>query len=311
MRTKAMAFLILAILTPLSGSGSVGWGKFEPYDDFKKKEFRRIDLKEASDFGHKYLQEIHNVVKGKNVTLGGIYTQTAQSYDNTAALLGFHFGKAWKGEDPKGESDAIKKQVRDALIDAFLKRSDNGLAALNDNALKTQAKALATLLMAGISYGHIINPNENHPQNYKDNKKPYYGFRLGQQAIRNAVLESYTTYIINLKSEVAWFYENINKYCPSVKLDDQRVKLGRVDPDEDFNKIPVYTTPQLRGFPTTFMMVNRLLLNQNAGLGNVECLKLLGMLTHMKIELANAELMLALLATQYAMLNNQEKGWLR
>ncbi|MEM4067588.1 MAG: hypothetical protein QXV17_12105 [Candidatus Micrarchaeaceae archaeon] len=326
--------------------------KFQPYMDYVQGpgilQVYKPNSKSITTSGNynaltsEYIRTIYNLFDYNyaGINLTGKYPTTAHILDNTPALIGYYDTNMWYQGTPAKHYKKIVQNVFSNIIngDVATRVPNQGLVKGNSDVVKQYMNSLAMPNLAAYSFGIIADPSILQAQNYQDTKKPYYAFRLGQQAIRDGVLKAYAVEILQLQRQVNWFWNNLNIYCPS--WGNNMVALGNIDFDneetnlsklqrqtykEDYLNAPNSTADRIDTeagvnylhYTPILMAIQGLqeigedMMQQLDGLGNIQCVQLMAQLNQMKISLLQTEIEYAILATQYTRLDNEEKAELQ
>lgn len=278
------------------------------------EELPRVEKKKPS-YGQEFLQEIIKVfLHEDNQGIGNKYRANVRAMDLTMLLLGT-YSKAWRSDGSAKEyAKNLQEEALKELKKGRIRKEGDG--ELLEGKTQEHSNSLGILYSASVSYGHIASPDAIQSTNIDATRRPQYGFRLSQQALRNAVIKEHMERLLELKQEIAFLRSQVELYCKTHQSDDAIYLWGVRPSDFNPNGMPsrtaVFCVPcEGNQLSLEIQLAIRqglaYLSQQNSAIGHRLCLLYMGQLTQTKALAQEIELRIADLAVQYAKLNNMEK----
>lgn len=301
--------LICAVLALFSSSIASEFSPQRRMEELPKVEKRK------PDYGNEYLREVIKVfLHEANSGVEGKYRASVRAMDLTMLLLGT-YTNAWQNTANAEEyARRVQEEALKELRKGRIRRE--GDRELLGGETRNHSNSLGVLYSASVSYGHVASPSAVQSTNIDATKRPLYGFRLSQQALRNAVIREHMERLLELKQEIAFLRSQVELYCKTHGSDDA-IYLWGVKPS-DFkpmgmpSRSSVFCTPcELNQLSLEVQFAIRqglaYLSQQNSAIGQRLCLLYVGQLTQTKALAQQIELQIADLAVQYSKLNIMEK----
>ena len=264
---------------------------------------KKTNVSDSNDIVSVWLEHLSKN-NGQSKGVANDYTKKVYYTDNTAGLLGYYF--RYYSKNQKGGVSNYQNDVNQIQLNLSNSRVDYNHSLSVDNYLK----ALYTLYASGQSYGYIYAPDPSmQAQNQRN--PALWSFRVGQQAMRDAVVKEYAERLILLNKELERMYNDYKRYCDLNNINDFQTDYATV------SVAPDYIVGMCSGTLFYMNVINQLndvmrgLQDMDRRKMQIECANLLTNINTLKAQITQAEIQLATLSATYGLLSNVEKDKLR
>lgn len=285
-----------------------------PYEAYEANRGRNIQRAIEFPREYEFIKRLYDAATGafnlsESVSGNQGYTRSAWIFENTMALLGY-FHKAWTTEYSFGSYVREVEGIKNMASQGRVREDDGGENGVSEARMQEYYRAIYLGVLAGFSYGMVPYPSKEQAGKYGKVLSPVYAFRVGQQAMRVAVLTEMAERLAYHRAELATLYYFSRRYCSDTgeftRIFRQRINVpGGGFGGGDCCAAIVSAIMDAKAAIVAALSV----VDEKIGtMGELECLSLLTALHNTKVGLEVAELELYKLSVNHSLLSIMEKN---